>query len=465
MADDRSALTTLLTSAHPGGTVTVGQVTRLSAGASRRTLLVHAVVDGTPVTDVVQVDQGAPPGGGDGRAGMATQAELLRRAAAAGVPVPPVLAVDTTGVLGGPAVVMAAVEGETIARRILRDDAYAAARAGFSRDCGRALAALHAVDPDGLGLSTGDPLVGLRASLDAAGEHRPTFELALRWLDTHRPPMGAPTLVHGDFRLGNLIVGPDGVRAVLDWELAHLGDPMEDLGWLCSVAWRFGGAEPVGGVGRRDDLYRAYEAAGGRPVDRAAAHWWEVRAALSWGIICMGQARRHLSGTTPSMELAAIGRRVPETECDLFGLLWPDAWRAALAAPGTPAGDPDPAGGLHGRPTAAELAEAVAGWLSTDVAAAVPQLAFHLRVAGNVLATVAREARLGAGQAAAHTERLARLGAADDADLVGRLRAGSATADTPGLLDAVAADVRDRLAVANPRYLDRPALEAPGEGS
>jgi len=127
--------------------------------------------------------------------------------------------------------------------------------------------------------------------------------------------------VHGDFRNGNLVVGPDGLRAVLDWELAHLGDPVEDLAWLCLRAWRFGAALPVGGFGRREELLAAYEAAGGRPVDPRALLWWEVLGTLRWGVICIMQTTAHRAGLSRSVELAAIGRRVCETEHDLLRLL------------------------------------------------------------------------------------------------------------------------------------------------
>jgi aminoglycoside phosphotransferase (APT) family kinase protein len=127
--------------------------------------------------------------------------------------------------------------------------------------------------------------------------------------------------VHGDFRNGNLIIGPDGVRAVLDWELVHLGDPMEDLGWLCTRAWRFGGAPPVGGFGQYADLFAAYEEQSGIAVDPEVVAWWELCGTVKWGVICIMQAQRHLGGGERSVELAAIGRRLYEQEYDCVQLL------------------------------------------------------------------------------------------------------------------------------------------------
>jgi aminoglycoside phosphotransferase (APT) family kinase protein len=124
--------------------------------------------------------------------------------------------------------------------------------------------------------------------------------------------------VHGDFRLGNVIVGTDGLAAVIDWELAHLGDPMEDLGWLCTKAWRFGSPHPVAGLGQYRELMDAYEEASGVAVDPDELLWWEVVGTLKWGIMCIGQANAHTSGVARSHELAAIGRRVCENEHDLF---------------------------------------------------------------------------------------------------------------------------------------------------
>src|SRR5205823_7359916 len=187
-------------------------------------------------------------------------------------------------VLGAPFLVTERIEGETIARRILRDDAYASARPLLAAQCGRALARIHRIPLDAVpGLVGGEPLPQWRAILDgfeATGQPHPAFELAFRWLHANQPPASSTAIVHGDFRNGNFIVGPDGLRAVLDWELAHVGDPMEDLGWLCVKAWRFGVDKAVGGFGDRAELFGAYEAVAGRPVDPEVVRWWEVLGTL-----------------------------------------------------------------------------------------------------------------------------------------------------------------------------------------
>jgi aminoglycoside phosphotransferase (APT) family kinase protein len=225
------------------------------------------------------------------------------------------------------------VEGETLARRLLRDPEYAEARPKMAAQLGGILARIHGVptdEPDLRGVPEPPAdTTGADAELDryetllrgVAPEPHPAIELGLRWLRA-RVPRGAPrALVHGDFRIGNVMFGPDGVRAVLDWELVHWGDPMEDLGWVCVKAWRFGGALPVGGVGRREDLFAAYEAAGGRRVDPEVVRFWEVFGNLKWAIICIAQARTHLSGAVPSVELASLGRRTAEVEADLLAVI------------------------------------------------------------------------------------------------------------------------------------------------
>ncbi len=301
---------------------------RLSGGASRETWAFDA--DGRPL-----ILQRARPGGVTSAA-LTTEVELLRAASAAGVPVPAVVLfggevdgdLDRDGVdpglLGRSWMVVERIEGETIPRRILRNAEFASARPLLAAQCGRALAAVHSIDRWSVpGLDPTDQFERFRELLDAMSEPHPAFELGFRWLERNRPPTRADTVVHGDFRNGNLVVGPDGLRAVLDWELAHLGDPLEDLGWLCVRAWRFGASPRVGGFGDVDELVAAYEAAPGSTgtVDRDALAWWEAMGTLKWGVMCMLQAATHLSGTVRSVELAAIGRRVCEVEHDLLLLL------------------------------------------------------------------------------------------------------------------------------------------------
>src|SRR5262245_36731190 len=157
--------------------------------------------------------------------------------------------------------------------------------------------------------------------LASLGQPHPVFEVALRWLSSRAPSSRQPALVHGDYRMGNVIVGPEGLRAVLDWELAHAGDPMEDLGWLCVRAWRFGVDDrPVAGLCERERLCAAYERASGERVDRAAVRWWEVFGNFKWGVICIMQAQTFLNGVK-NVELAALGRRIVETELELMDLM------------------------------------------------------------------------------------------------------------------------------------------------
>jgi len=304
----------------------VAGLVRLSGGASRETWAFdvrHG--DGTSQALILRRD---PPGVTRmGPSGMGMEARLLRAAGRAGVPVPEILvASDDPDRLSAGFIVMARIEGETIPRRILREEAFAAARPRLAGQCGTILARIHALDPDELGpLEEVDQLDRYREVLDGLGEPHPAFELGFRWLSANRPPSGRRAVVHGDFRHGNLIVGPEGVRAVLDWELAHAGDPLEDLGWLCVKAWRFGAGPPVGGFGTYDDLVASYQQAGGAAVDPDALRWWEAVGTLKWGIMCIMQANAHSSGLIRSVELAAIGRRVCENEWDLLDLL-PAPW-------------------------------------------------------------------------------------------------------------------------------------------
>jgi aminoglycoside phosphotransferase (APT) family kinase protein len=261
-------------------------------------------------------------------AGMETEARLIELAREAGAPAPAVEHVLTPEEGLGSGFVMARIPGETLARRILRDEEYAAARPLLARQMGAAAARIHQIDPARAGplrvATIESSLDGSYALYRANGGRRPVVEWAFRWLRENRPATNAePRVVHGDMRNGNVIIGPEGLRAVLDWEVVHLGDPMEDLAWICVPSWRFGEIDkPAGGFGSREELWAGYEAAAGVPVDRGRAKFWEVLGTLRWGLSCALMACEFQAGE-PSVEKAAIGRRASETEIDLLAALAP----------------------------------------------------------------------------------------------------------------------------------------------
>jgi aminoglycoside phosphotransferase (APT) family kinase protein len=433
----------------------VASMRRLSGGASRVTSAFELETRSGEVRSLIlQQARGI----GLAQPDIQVEAGLLRSARGAGVPVPAVVAAGAIDGLPPGWLVVERLDGETIPRRILRDEAFAAARPALTDQTARALAAVHSIDPATVPeLPTADPLRHPLEFLDALNEVRPVLELGVRWLAHGVPPMDEAVVVHGDFRMGNFLVDRGGLRGVLDWELAHLGDPAEDIGWLCAPAWRFGGPGRVGGFGELDGFLATYAAASGRTVDVDRVRWWEAYATVKWAVICLLQASTHLSGAARSVELAAIGRRVCESEWDLLVLM-------GVAMPAEPrpgeVGDerPSPASPLFGRPSMAELVEAVREYLETKVMTSAEGAArFEARVARNVLAMVGRELDLGPAGLVTHAESLRTLGVPDDATVAAAIRAGRHDDDLLGLGAVLAVGARDQLLVANPSYLDDPS--------
>jgi aminoglycoside phosphotransferase (APT) family kinase protein len=310
------------------GATGIANAARLSGGASQETWsfdIVHPDGDIGAILRRAPVGYGAAP---DRAAGLGAEAVLMQQAYAAGIPSPRVMHVLSPADELGTGFIMGRVDGETIPRKILRGEKFAAARPKLARQLGGVLAKIHALGlpqlPELRRMTAASEIGELERDYRSLNWPRPVFDLALRWLRDNDPgPSPEVTLVHGDFRHGNLIIGPDGVRAVLDWELAHFGDPMEDLGWICVNSWRFGEIDkPVGGFGSREDLFAGYEAEA-RRVDPARVHFWEVMGTLRWGVMCCGMMQRFRSGPDHSMERAMIGRRSSETEIDLLRLLAP----------------------------------------------------------------------------------------------------------------------------------------------
>lgn len=310
---------------------------RLLAGGSSRQVwnLDVSLDDDPPLPLVLRIDPTAGAATGlAGSSGFEREFRLLQEALRCGVPVPRVWwACQDASLLGGPFYLMDRVEGETIARRIFRAPELASARERLPAQLGEALARIHRIDPGAPGLdglprpaegasSPEEQLVQLRRGIDMAPSPTPVCELAYRHLLGHVPPERDRTVVHGDYRVGNVVVGPDGLRAVLDWELAHVGDPHEDLAWMCTKTWRFGNVDlPVGGVGPREPFYAAYEAESGRKLDREALRYWEILCSLKVAVVWIMQVNAYLSGLRATVETATIGRRMAETELDLLQLL------------------------------------------------------------------------------------------------------------------------------------------------
>lgn len=303
---------------------------RLSGGANQETWAFDAERVDAPLPLVLRRTPGGRSHPGFGTSvTLATEARIIGLAGRVGVPVPGVryVLVEADGL--GEGYIMDRIEGETIARKILRDDEFAAARPQLARQCGEILGRLQAVPPadlQGLPLgSAAEQLGQYRGVFEEQDEAHPVFEVAFRWIEERLPDDGQCRLVHGDFRNGNLLIDADGVRAVLDWELVHRGDAMEDLGWICVNSWRFGEIDkPVGGFGAREDLFAGYEATAGTPVDPERVRFWEVMGSLKWGIMCMMMYRYFATGLDRSVERAAIGRRASEAEIDLLALIYPE---------------------------------------------------------------------------------------------------------------------------------------------
>lgn len=318
--------------AETDGQVMVERVVPLIGGACQDLFRVE-LADRT--SKVLRSDAASSlPGSLDRRA----EYDVIRVAVAAGVRTPAVHWAARDLVRPGAwAYFMDWLEGETIARKVLRALALARARARLPSQLAETLARVHAVragdhpalslvPPDGHDPRAIGPVdAALRhhlAALDALPERRPVVELALAWLDQHRPCERPLVLCHGDFRTGNVAVAPDGLAGILDWEFAHWGDPMDDLGWFCQRDWRFGNLDrPAGGLSDRRTFYDLYERAGGHPVDAADVHFWELMGTVRWCIGAIYQGERYRTGAEADLELIAIGRRVPQLEWELLRLL------------------------------------------------------------------------------------------------------------------------------------------------
>jgi aminoglycoside phosphotransferase (APT) family kinase protein len=368
--------------------------------------------------------------------GHDVEAAAVRAAFTAGVKAPEIVGELADVDALGTGYLMKRAEGEVNPAKIL-----AAPAPSLLGDLVAELARIHAVPlatvPDLPLTDARTLLTDLTSRFMDYGGDRPVMALACKWLEDHLPPATQPVLLHGDFRMGNIMADASGLAVVLDWELAHLGDRHQDLAFGCINSWRFGHIDrPAFGLGSFEDLWAAYETECGVAVDPQRFRWWLVYSTFWWGVCCLQMAEIWRTGLDSGLERAVIGRRASETEVDLLMLLEDDAPESerhpvVMPAPVEPR--------RMGEPSMTEMLEALADWIATDIKPhAKGRDRFMSAVALNALAMLQRE---GHGPAAAHNK-----GLADD------LLSGQKSLATPGLLSELRRNALAKLAADQPKY-------------
>ena len=370
------------------------------------------------------------------------EAALIRAAERAGVTAPEVLAELTPDDGIGSGFVMRCLPGTPDPAAILQTEDPGVLLAELAGE----LAAIHRIPIAGLSapvMDTAAALADLRARFLEYGGDRPILALALNWLERNLPAPAAPRLVHGDFRLGNLLVDQGRLTGVLDWELAHLGDPHEDLAYGCMTVWRFSRPDrPAYGLGSVAALTAAYTAAGGAAFEPARFRFWLIYRTLWWALGCLQMGQMWRSGADRSLERVVVARRTAEQELDLLLLLEAQA-PAGERVRKLPAAAP-PLSPSLGEPSAAEILTAVSEWLGSDIRPLVSGRGqFDLAVARNALGIVTRE--------------LDQRPLASDAALAAELLSGAADLATPGVLARLRRLALGKLTADMPKY---PALAA-----
>lgn len=443
---------------HIDGYQSLTKVERLSGGASQETYRIEIESDtGARLLAMRRAPGGEKVEPTPGHPGLDVEALLMRSAREVGVPEPEVYHVLQDEDELGDGFVMEWLEGVALGARVVRSPELDLIRPRLAYLCGEILAKVHSVDLAATGLNKKLDVIEPAAYIEQTWQRyrdfdtaQPMIDYAGRWLMDHCPSDVEVALVHNDFRNGNIMFSPEGVVAVLDWEVAHIGDPMRDLGWICTNSWRFGRSDlPVGGFGTYEDLFAGYESVTGVPVDPERVKFWEVFGSFWWAIGCLGMAEHYRSGPDKTVERPAIGRRSSECQVDCVNLLIPGAVDLVEA---------DRTEDLD-MPRLDELLVSVRNFLHEDVMAETQgRTNFLARVAGNSLDIVLRD--LSTGQEARRLEhaRLNKLlGSESELNtqrwaLVHGLRDGSIALDTPGLAEHLRQTVVNQVAIDQPKY-------------
>ena len=392
------------------------------------------------------------------RPGIAGEISLIRAAYAANVPVPHIILPFEAEDELGEGFIMQWLEGETLGARIVRVENLKSVRPKLAYQCGQALARIHNIDVQTTQLDTFlqtvDPGESVNVMWDTYRElatPQPMIDYTARWLKDNIPQDTRTALVHSDFRNGNLMINGEGICAVLDWELAHLGDPMRDLGWICTNSWRFGKTElAVGGFGEREDLFQGYEDECGKRPNAAHVKFWEVFGSFWWAIACLGMAKHYRTASEKSVERPGIARRTSECQIDLVNLL----------IPGTVALENSDSGSENSElPRIDELVASVGIFLRDSVMQETEgRTNFMARVAANSLDIVQRDLNIGVQARSAEKKRLSRLLGKDSKldelrwNLVDSIRDGKLNMTNSGLTTHLRLTVANQVAIDQPRY-------------
>ena len=382
----------------------------------------------------------------------------MRSALQAGVPEPEIYYVlDREDDLGD-GFIMEWLDGITLGAKVVRDPELDEIRPTLARKSGEILAKIHAIDLEETGLTTYLDAITPAEYVEQTWARYRDFETAQpmidytgRWLVDNVPSEYSPSLVHNDFRNGNIMFDQQGIVAVLDWEVAHIGDPMRDLGWICTNSWRFGRSDlPVGGFGDYEDLFAGYESVSGKEVDRDRVRWWEVFGSFWWAIGCLGMAEHYRTGPDKTVERPGIGRRSSECQVDCVNLLIPG--NVELVATETEHGSNE-------MPRMEELLVSVRDFLREEVMRETQgRTNFLARVASNSLDIAIREQVMGSRLKEGEVKRLNKVvhgdGTLDELrwKLVKDIRSQAIELDAPGLEDYLRFTVINQVAIDQPKY-------------
>ncbi len=314
--------------------LTVSNVVRIPGGASRETWSFDArwSDDGAGSIEKAFILR-RDPSASLLESNHALEFELYSALEGSGIPVPRVHWFEPDGAaLERPFFVMEKLPGATDARMLVSSPEFADVRPLITRQKAEILAKIHAFDIERIP-SLDRPSSPAESALHEierwertmrqdALEPQPVLEMAFSWLKRHLPPPAERmALVHADYRTGNFLYDKTGITGVLDWEMAHAGDPTEDVGWVCIKSWRWAGDDRVGGLCTREEFIRLYEEAGGAKVDPETLKFWEVLGNVKLAIIFITGTKSIVEGKTPDLLLALTAFVTPGIEAEIMELI------------------------------------------------------------------------------------------------------------------------------------------------